>query len=89
MYTDHMFRNEDGKKFLSNWTGSSFVSALSNLTWKAFQAVNRSLPEGEFPHRSGRPARCSRVISVPRLPLAFREQQIHCVQGAYRKFAMP
>src|SRR5437773_10899133 len=49
MYTDHMFRDEEVKKLLGSWTGSSLVSGLSDLTWKAFQAINRRLPEGELP----------------------------------------
>jgi len=49
MYTDHMFRNEDQKGFLPAWSGSSFISGMSNLAWKLFQSVNRRLPEGELP----------------------------------------
>jgi 7,8-dihydro-6-hydroxymethylpterin dimethyltransferase len=49
MYTDHMFRDEEGLTFLKRWTGSSFVSGISDLTWKVLQAVNRRLPEGELP----------------------------------------
>jgi len=49
MYTDHMFRNEDDKSFLRNCSGSSFVSGMSNLAWKIFQAINKRLPEGELP----------------------------------------
>jgi uncharacterized radical SAM superfamily Fe-S cluster-containing enzyme len=52
MYTDHLFRDdEDDKKGqVGNWAGSSVISGISNLTWKAFQAVNQRLPEGELPH---------------------------------------
>src|SRR5437762_995809 len=32
MYTDHMFRDEEVKKLLGSWTGSSLVSGLSDLT---------------------------------------------------------
>src|SRR5438093_10131306 len=49
MYTDHMFRNEDEKSFLRNWSGSSLISGIANVTWKIFQAVNKRLPEGELP----------------------------------------
>ncbi len=57
MYTDHLFRNEHAKDRLFAWTGSSFVSGLSNVTWKAFQAINRLLPEGELPHPRWAPRR--------------------------------
>jgi 7,8-dihydro-6-hydroxymethylpterin dimethyltransferase len=49
MYTDHMFRNGDGKSFLRHWTGSSLVSGISDFTWKVFQVINSCLPEGELP----------------------------------------
>src|SRR5438093_8560087 len=49
MYTDHMFRNEDEKSFLRNWSGSSLISWIANVTLKNFQAVNKRLPEGELP----------------------------------------
>jgi uncharacterized radical SAM superfamily Fe-S cluster-containing enzyme len=50
MYTDHLFRDDTRKSHFRNWTGSSLVSALSDLAWRAFQMVNRRLPEGELPH---------------------------------------
>src|SRR5262245_13624405 len=49
MYTEHMMREADAKPFWNNWTASSFVSRTSDLLWKAFQAVNRRIPEGELP----------------------------------------
>src|SRR5438477_645896 len=49
MYTEHMMREAGSKVFWQNWTASSFVSQASNLLWKAFQAVNRRVPEGELP----------------------------------------
>ncbi len=52
MYTDHLFQGGNEKYSLSRWVGSSFVSGLANLTWKAFQAINRRLPEGELPQPS-------------------------------------
>ncbi len=56
MYTDHMVR--DGERGSAwDWLGSSFVSKISDLAWKAFQAVNRRLPEGELPHPRWAPNR--------------------------------
>ena len=49
MYTEHMVREAQEKAFWHDWTASSFVSRTSNLLWKAFQAVNRRIPEGELP----------------------------------------
>ena len=49
MYTDHMFQNKENKSVPGVFSGSSLVSGTANLLWKAFQAVNRALPEGELP----------------------------------------
>jgi hypothetical protein len=49
MYTDHMFQNKENKSVPGVFSGSSLVSGTANLLWKAFQAVNRTLPEGELP----------------------------------------
>ncbi len=57
MYTDHMFRDGDGKGFLRNWSGSSLISGISDLTWRLFQAINRRLPEGELPTPRWAPAK--------------------------------
>src|SRR5438876_4819029 len=35
------------KSKLTGVTGSKIASALSDLAWKAFQSVNKRLPEGE------------------------------------------
>jgi uncharacterized radical SAM superfamily Fe-S cluster-containing enzyme len=44
-----MMRQAPDNRFWSNWTASSAVCRASNLAWKAFQAVNRRIPEGELP----------------------------------------
>ena len=49
MYTDHMFQNKENKSVPGVFSGSSLVSGTANLLWKAFQTVNRALPEGELP----------------------------------------
>ncbi len=74
MYTDHMFQHESGNGHLSKWTGSSFVSGLSNLAWRAFQAVNRSFPQGELPQPKWAPGkilksheRSAPPLGVPRV----------------------
>ena len=49
MYTDHMFRDGGNRSWWHQFSGSSFLSGAADLTWKTFQAVNRSLPEGQLP----------------------------------------
>jgi 7,8-dihydro-6-hydroxymethylpterin dimethyltransferase len=49
MYTEHMMREAGAKAFWHSWTASSFVSRTSDLLWKAFQALNRRVPEGTLP----------------------------------------
>ena len=49
MYTDHMFQNKENRSVPGVFSGSSLVSGTANLVWKAFQSVNRALPEGELP----------------------------------------
>src|SRR6266702_2843302 len=71
MYTDHMFRDEEVKKLLGSWTGSSLVSGLSDLTWKAFQAINRRLPEGELPRPRWAPGKMLKSYERSAPPLGF------------------
>ena len=71
MYTDHMFRDEEVKKLLGSWTGSSLVSVLSDLTWKAFQAINRRLPEGELPRPKWAPGKMLKSYERSAPPLGF------------------
>ncbi len=49
MYTDHMFREGRNRSWWHQLSGSSFLSGVADLTWKTFQAVNRSFPEGKLP----------------------------------------
>ncbi len=71
MYTDHLFRDDNGKSNLFNWTGSSLVSGLANATWKAFQAVNRRFPEGELPHPKWAPGKILKSHERSAPPLGF------------------
>ena len=71
MYTDHMFRGDDNAGFKFNWTGSSFVSGMSNLAWKAFQAINRRLPEGNLPHPKWAPGKILKSYERSTPPLGF------------------
>ena len=47
MFSDQFRRGESDKSKLSQATGSKVVSTLSDFAWKAFQSVNKRLPEGE------------------------------------------
>ncbi|HEY6045363.1 MAG TPA: radical SAM protein [Pyrinomonadaceae bacterium] len=47
MFSDQFRRGESEKGKLSGVTGSKVVSTLSDMAWKAFQSVNKRLPEGE------------------------------------------
>jgi len=66
-----MFRDEEVKKLLGSWTGSSLVSGLSDLTWKAFQAINRRLPEGELPRPKWAPGKMLKSYERSAPPLGF------------------
>jgi hypothetical protein len=46
MFSDNFRRGEDNGKSKGK-TGSKAASKLADLGWKAFQAVNKTLPEGE------------------------------------------
>ena len=71
MYTDHLFRNESGKARLFNWSGSSFFSGLSDWTWKAFQAINAWLPQGELPQPKWAPGKILKSYERTAPPLGF------------------
>ena len=47
MFSDQFRRGESETGKAPNVTGSKIVSTLSDVAWKAFQSVNRRLPEGE------------------------------------------
>ena len=47
MFSDQFRRGESETGKAPSVTGSKIVSTLSDVAWKAFQSVNRRLPEGE------------------------------------------
>ncbi len=47
MFSDQFRRGESEKGKLSGVKGSKLLSSLSGAAWKAFQSVNKRLPEGE------------------------------------------
>jgi len=51
MISMNYLHREKGRSQLSlNLAASSLMSGISNIAWKAFQAVNRILPQGDLPH---------------------------------------
>ena len=47
MFSDQFRRGESDNGKAPSVTGSKIVSTLSDVAWKAFQSVNKRLPEGE------------------------------------------
>jgi uncharacterized radical SAM superfamily Fe-S cluster-containing enzyme len=47
LFSDQFRRGEADKSKLSGITGSKIISTVSDVAWKAFQSVNKRLPEGE------------------------------------------
>ena len=47
MFSDQFRRGESEKGKLTGVRGSKLLSDISDVAWKAFQSVNRRLPEGE------------------------------------------
>jgi len=47
LFSDQFRRGETDKGKLAGVTGSKVVSTLSDVAWKAFQSINKRLPEGE------------------------------------------
>jgi 7,8-dihydro-6-hydroxymethylpterin dimethyltransferase len=47
LFSDQFRRGESDKGKLAGVTGSKVVSTLSDMAWRAFQSVNKRLPEGE------------------------------------------
>ena len=76
MFSDNFRRGENGKKGMA---GSKIVSKAADLGWKAFQAVNKILPEGKSiqPKWAAEPLLKSYERSAP--PLGFpRETDSLC-----------
>lgn len=69
MYADHNLGNSNGTR--SSLTGSAFLSSLSNIAWKLFQAVNRRLPEGEALRPKWAPGPLLKSYERTRPPLGF------------------
>jgi uncharacterized radical SAM superfamily Fe-S cluster-containing enzyme len=75
MYADHMLGNTSDEGKLGRLKGvPGFVAGFSDLVWKAFQAINTRLPQGELPHPKWAPGkilkstqRSSPPLGIPRV----------------------
>ncbi len=47
VFSDQFRRNESLKNRFSGVKSSTLLSNLSGVAWKAFQSINKRLPEGE------------------------------------------
>jgi len=47
LFSDQFRRGESEKGKFSGVKSSRLISNLSDVAWKAFQSINRRLPEGE------------------------------------------
>ncbi|MBZ5499298.1 MAG: radical SAM protein [Acidobacteriia bacterium] len=89
MYTDHIVREERERSPLWTWAGSSLVRGASDLLWRAFQTVNRHIPEGRLPHPRWAPDRIPKNRQRTSPPLGFPRVTDslcpHCIPEARAK----
>jgi 7,8-dihydro-6-hydroxymethylpterin dimethyltransferase len=79
MYGEAISDENSGNGSLLNRVKASFLTRAADLAWRAFQAINTRLPEGELPNPKWAPGRIakSRERSAP--PLGFpRETDSLC-----------
>jgi hypothetical protein len=76
LFSDQFRRGESDKGKIKGVAGSKVVSALSDVAWKAFQSVNKRLPEGEAirPNWAPGPLLKSYERSAPPLGLSQRNR---------------
>jgi len=79
LFSDQFRRGESDKDKLAGVTGSKIVSTLSDVAWKAFQSVNRRLPEGEAIRPNWAPGALLKSYERTAPPLGFpRETDSLC-----------
>ncbi|MDT7779652.1 MAG: 7,8-dihydro-6-hydroxymethylpterin dimethyltransferase, partial [Acidobacteriota bacterium] len=79
MFSDNFRRGESEKSRFSGVKRSKLVSSLSDVAWKAFQSVNRRLPEGEAVRPSWAPGPLLKSYERTAPPLGFpRETDSLC-----------
>ncbi len=79
MFSDQFRRGESDKGKLTGVRGSKVLSTISDVAWKAFQSVNRLLPEGEAISPNWAPAPLLKSYERTAPPLGFpRETDSLC-----------
>jgi uncharacterized radical SAM superfamily Fe-S cluster-containing enzyme len=79
LFSDNFRRGESEKSRFSGVKRSKLVSSLSDVAWKAFQSVNRRLPEGEAVRPSWAPGPLLKSYERTAPPLGFpRETDSLC-----------
>ena len=79
MFSDQFRRGEAEKGKLTGVKGSKLLSNISNVAWKAFQSVNRRLPEGEAISPKWAPGKLLKSYERSAPPLGFpRETDSLC-----------
>jgi uncharacterized radical SAM superfamily Fe-S cluster-containing enzyme len=79
LFSDNFRRGETEKSRFSGVKRSKLVSSLSDVAWKAFQSVNRRLPEGEAVRPSWAPGPLLKSYERTAPPLGFpRETDSLC-----------
>jgi hypothetical protein len=79
LFSDNFRRGESEKSRFSGVKKSKLVSSLSDVAWKAFQSVNRRLPEGEAVRPTWAPGPLLKSYERTAPPLGFpRETDSLC-----------
>ncbi|HEX6185700.1 MAG TPA: radical SAM protein [Pyrinomonadaceae bacterium] len=79
MFSDNFRRGESEKSRFSGVKKSKLVSSLSDVAWKAFQSVNRRIPEGEAVRPTWAPGPLLKSYERTAPPLGFpRETDSLC-----------
>jgi 7,8-dihydro-6-hydroxymethylpterin dimethyltransferase len=79
LFSDQFRRGESEKSKLAGIKSSKLLSNLSGVAWKAFQSVNKRLPEGEAIHPKWAPAPLLKSYERTAPPLGFpRETDSLC-----------
>jgi hypothetical protein len=79
LFSDQFRRGESEKGKLAGVKGSKLLSNLSSVAWKAFQSVNKRLPEGESISPSWAPGKLLKSYERTAPPLGFpRETDSLC-----------
>jgi 7,8-dihydro-6-hydroxymethylpterin dimethyltransferase len=79
MYGEAVAERDNGSGCVLNRVSASFVMHVANIAWKALQAFNKRIPEGELPQPKWAPGRISKSRDRSAPPLGFpRETDSLC-----------